>query len=313
MVCAATNLVSGAAFVPDAPWANCDADESILSDAFSFDYNRAVAHFDADRSQFISQDEAADAMTALRCCGSRCPHNSNCRPDTVALFPPVDSSFFDRFVLTASNFFATVVASNRTWMVGSPGGGGCFERVTALSPGGGAAREIGSLYTDRGEILVTVAQQAFTGGPVGGSLSGLPANELAEAAGAEDGSAALLFQRRDKPSGWRLAQPDAARLMQSYGAEYGDRGSEGTAFLTIDVQGGPGTPRLRFVYSTSRAYLALMPSDLRLVSLGLMEPELIREQVRQRRKCSTCSAVVHPTIACAVTYPRKERGTRGAG
>jgi hypothetical protein len=245
--------------------------------SFSFDYSRALAHFDPDRSQFISQDEAADAMTALRCCGTRCPHNSNCRPDTLPFFPPVDSSFFDRFVLTATNFFSNVVAMNATWMMGSPGGGGCFERVEAVVPNSGAAAELGSLYTDRGEILVTLAQEAaYTGGPVGGGLSPFAADALAE-----DGSAAQLFQRADKPPGWRMAQPDAARLMEAYGALYGDRGSDGgTAFITVDVRGGPGTPRLRFVYASSRAYLALMPSDLRLLSLGLMEPKIIQERVR---------------------------------
>ena len=159
-VCAASNMRT-TSFLGEPPWDSCDVDESLRPGGpFSFDYNRAVAHFDSDRNGFVTQTEAAAAMSELRCCGSRCPYNSNCLPLTTQLFPPVDSAFFDRFTLTTSNFFSNVIASNQTWMVGSPGGGGCFDRVNALTPGVplASAIDIGALYSDRGEILVTLAQ-----------------------------------------------------------------------------------------------------------------------------------------------------------
>jgi len=102
-----------------------------------------------------------------------------------------------------------------------------------------------------------------------------------------DGIVPQLFEDCSH-EGWELAQPDRERLMSTYGARYGDSDSDAEAFFTFDMTGGPGTPSLRFLYATNLAHLALMPSDLRLVSGGLIEPFILQEQIRMRH--SGCNA-----------------------
>ena len=42
----------------------------------------------------------------------------------------------------------------------------------------------------------------------------------------------------------------------------------------------PGVPRLKFVYVTEPAFVALLPSDLLLLSAGLLGADVLQERVR---------------------------------
>mmetsp|Transcript_41129 Transcript_41129/g.133338 ORF Transcript_41129/g.133338 Transcript_41129/m.133338 type:complete len:530 (-) Transcript_41129:478-2067(-) len=224
-------------------------------------------------------------MAQLRCCGGRCPQSSNCAAETFLLFPPLEDERLgeiDRFNLPQAEYFENVVRLNYTWLMGKPGAG-CYERLHAdlLPSPPSPADEVGSLFSDGGEVMVTLAQ-AEPGEPGAAAyhsfewLLQLMDGEVA----ASNETAPQLLDQAVRPDKWRLAQLDAQRLIADVRPDYGLSTSARPGFVTVDVVGGPGVPRLKFVYVTEPAFVALLPSDLLLLSAGLLSADVLQERVR---------------------------------
>ena len=174
---------------------------------------------------------------------------------------------------------------NASALLGRPGSsGGCFSAIEARAGGAASAHKQLKLWSDAGEVTVTLQQ-------AGGANTAAPYNQS-------------TYTPPGKPPGLRLAQADARRLMSTYGSSVGDLASTDELFLAIDAyfpsqqpeaydqvptptrdsrtslrgaqQGGA---RVRFLYVTNPTYLILDPARLRFLSAGLLAPPTAVERV----------------------------------
>ena len=62
-------------------------------------------------------------------------------------------------------------------------------------------------------------------------------------------------------------------------------------------------PRLKFVYVTEPAFVALLPSDLLLLSAGLLSADVLQERVRLLNTACRTTPPVHPPPNPATNSP----------
>ena len=292
------------------PWQDCDV-ASVLDGSSSDDYLLHYfvrTQYDRNGDYRVTGAEFTAGMAELTCCGGDAPFNCWCESQGYRAFPPVDDRYHDRFDVTLQQFVANLVALNETRLVGKKGAGGCKQQLqwrrasseaasseqasgttttTALASSS-SVHNLGSLWSDGGEVVVTLRSSGNASAPY---------------------HAAYRTPATGKADGYRLAEADAARLMATYGAQYGDRGGggggggsggSGDIFLSIDVEGSPGVPRSRWVYVTRPAYLILHPALLSLVSGGVLLPHVRRERVTLlNNDCAALEGLHHPSSGAA--------------
>ena len=162
---------------------------------------------------------------------------------------------------------------NRSEWLGSTIFGGCNKVVTArhAAPEAGAvAPSLSNLFSNRGEVVITLQQAAAA-----------PPPPVGTAAVANVTSYSNVYSEGGKLDGYRLLRTDATRLMNTYGASLGDRGGAGKGLVVIDVDvHGSSIPRSRWLYATNPAYLVLDAPSLAFLSGWLLAPPVHFERVR---------------------------------
>ena len=81
-----------------------------------------------------------------------------------------------------------------------------------------------------------------------------------------------------------------------YGEMWGDVGRYDLRLAWL-TRRRPGVPRLKFVYVTEPAFVALLPSDLLLLSAGLLSADVLQERVRLLNTVCRTTPPVHPRLA----------------
>lgn len=225
-------------------------------------------------------DGAAVGSSPLTCCGGGCPFVSFCEAEAYQVGFGQGALGIDGEASNEQsiNEFAThVLATNHSqWMPRCKTSAALRHmRPQLVDSGSGnfstpSRRPFSSLHTDGGEVVVTLRGGLNGSSPPPPSTLPHPAN-LTIFTGPPIGA---------KPSGLRLLDEDARRLMNAYGASYGDRTATGQLFLSIDVEGSSGVPPSRWLFVTREAFLVLDPALLAFLTGGLLLPTIKREKVR---------------------------------
>ena len=222
-------------------------------------YRLTQSHWDKDSNGRINQEEFISGLGEFTCCGGGAPHSCFCSGEAFTVFPPVESSYYDRFDLTFPNFLESLLRNNLTQLIGKPGTGGCYDGVTSAVVGAiGSPKEM-SLWSDGGEVVVTLRQAS--------AATALPVfyNET-------------FYSPPDKLAGFRMVDKDAKRLMSTYGPTVGDRTSTQDIFLVIEAHSIFGVTR--WIYVTNPTFLVLDPALVAAVGGFLLRPRVVKERIR---------------------------------
>ena len=277
-----------------------------------FQYTLMRKAWDADNNNRVTKDEFTAAAAGMTCCGGLAPFWCNCDSLAYQVFPPVDTSRFDRFDVTFRDFAAHVLAQNLSWAIPrchtaahvQPPPADAAPAAASAGASGGTATPTtqGSTPTTQGSTPTTQGSTAprFTLSSAHGEVivtvqQAVSAWKDDAVAGAASYSTPAIYSPPNKAPGLRLASSDAQRLMKTYGITQGGGHSNGAVdgadangassgtnelYLVIDVESGPGVPSVRWVYSSNPAYLVLDLSALSYLSAGMMRPAAKFERVR---------------------------------
>lgn len=215
---------------------------------FLFVWTPHAPTLDPPRRQFN------EGMAELTCCGVYAPFVCTCDSEAYRIFQPDGGVFggVNRFDVSFEDFMERIIELNMSNLVGGKSGG-CMQTVTATVLHGASLAatppSLPRLFSQHGEVVVTLNQAGTPLGPDWDILSNTTFTGASNVA----------------LDGFRLAREDAKRLMDGYGAQYGDRGSTGHALIVIDVS-ILGKHHSRWFYATNPVYLALDPSTLGFLS-----------------------------------------------
>uniref|UniRef100_A0A7S0STV0 EF-hand domain-containing protein n=1 Tax=Mantoniella antarctica TaxID=81844 RepID=A0A7S0STV0_9CHLO len=255
---------------------------------------RVMATFDVDNNLQVDTTEFVNAIATLnKCCGSGCPLYTFCNPLRFETFNQITSVDDQETVslLGELAFLQRIVDLNYTWAVPRHD-----TMVTAsFSPAALSSKSF-TLRSEAGEVRFTAApgDAAAAVAAVVGDLS--------------DTVVAQTYVPGGRQSGVRLNKKGADAL----------RGQLYDAFVatTIDVlaiiqvEGSPGVPASRWMYSNREFFIDMEPALMELVSAGVNVPTLLRFQVRMASDdCAASGAVSDDNATLAGEVYRQLRYT----